>query len=301
MARENKTSPVIGVLPLFQIKGMIKAHISNGLFGAYASVLADCAEARTALIEHAQKMIKKERIRYLLLKTLEDPFHSKPEGFYTMDSWVIATLQLNPDPSFMWDGLRDKIRNCVRKALKHGLEVRTEKKYLPHFYDVLADNMHRKGAPIYGYEFMKGILDGFGNRSEIITVWSGGEIVSGAMVLNHRETVYVPFASSRPWALHMSPNNLLYWEIIRQSCLRGMNTLDFGRSMKGTGSLAFKLGWGAQESPQPCLIYSKDGTEINFDPHQRGVGWLINQWKRLPRNFADRLGPLVCKQIAGLL
>ena len=69
---------------------------------------------------------------------------------------------------------------------------------LPAFYDVLAENMHRKGTPIYGIAMMRAIVDALGDRAEVVTLALDGRAVSGAIVLTFRDTVYVPFCSSRP-------------------------------------------------------------------------------------------------------
>ena len=39
------------------------------------------------------------------------------------------------------------------------LELREGRSQLPHFYDVLAQNYHRKGTPIYGDAVMRALLD----------------------------------------------------------------------------------------------------------------------------------------------
>ena len=99
----------------------------------------------------------------------------------------------------------------------------------------------------------------------------------------------------------MCPNNLLYWEIIQKACQEKMEVLDFGRSMKNSGSLAFKLGWGAQRIPQPCYLYSNRPETLKLSPNQKGISIFVNQWRRLPRSWADRLGPVICHNIASLM
>jgi FemAB-related protein (PEP-CTERM system-associated) len=299
IARERAGGPVQGALPLFCLRGMVRTHLANGLFGAYASVLAETPAAHDALARRARTLAEELRVSYLLLKTLEE----KPPlpTFQKLDSWVIATLPLQSDPEALWRGLRDKIRNCVRKAQRNGLTARWGAGELPHFYDVLSENMHRKGAPIYGYEFIRELAEAFGNDADVITLRLGERVVAGALVLRHRGTTYVPFASSRPAYLAMSPNNLLYWEIIRRSCELGMELLDFGRSLRDSGPLAFKLGWGARAQPQPCYVHSTRGLELHLNPGQGAVKWISEGWKQLPRGWTEALGPVICRQIAGLL
>ncbi len=302
IARENKGGPCQGVLPSYLIQGFLQSHMTNGLFGAYGSVLANSREARLALVDHAIQLSKKKNVHFFMLKTLEEPSFEENLNLAKLDSWVIATLALQPDPQMMWKSLRDKIRNCVRKAERSDLKVRFGDDQLPHFYEVLAQNMHSKGAPIYGIRFMRELVEALPGRTDIITLWKDNQVISGAFLIYHRKTVYVPFASSRPEFLAMSPNNLLYWEIIKRGCERKMDILDFGRSLKDSGPLKFKLGWGAQTQSQPSYVFSPRGKTLNLNPDDdRLVSFFVRQWKRMPRKITDSVGPSICRQLAGLI
>jgi len=302
LAREKAGAEICGALPLFLVRGSIRSHLTNGLFGAYGSILADQEIVRQELIKKAKKILESEGLSVLILKCLKSPSMPTSLELQYCDFWEIATLVLDPDPQQVWESLRDKIRNCVRKAIKFKLELRTGRSQLRAFYDVLADNMHQKGAPIYGFHFMNELMEAMEGRVEIMTLWDRDKVVSGALILDHRDTTYVPFASSRPSSLHMSPNNLLYWEIIKRSCLKGMKLLDFGRSLKNSGPLAFKVGWGAKTISQSVWVYTpQDRRNQKLDLGDRRVKWFVRQWKRLPRPVADALGPAVCKRFAGLI
>src|SRR5205814_399966 len=145
-------------------------------------------------------------------------------------------------------------RNAIRKGQRSGLELRVGPRYLDGFYDVLAENMHRKGAPIYGRSLFERLLRALGGRGEIVTLAQHGRTISGAFVIRFGDVVTVPFASSRPSTFHLNPNNLLYWEIISRSCRGGARILDFGRSLRDSSALSFKLGWGAETEAQPMYV-----------------------------------------------
>ncbi|OFZ80636.1 MAG: hypothetical protein A2603_10875 [Bdellovibrionales bacterium RIFOXYD1_FULL_55_31] len=297
----NEIGTICGALPLVEVRGLVHAHLTNGLFGAYAPALGDTQEIRAELLRRAFELARERRVQYFVVKTVGSDQGRVMDEFVELNSWVIAVLKLDSDPERLWHGLRDKVRNCVRKAQKAGLEVRRGKEYLASFYDVLAENMHRKGSPIYGFNFMKELMSAFGDKAEIVTLWHEGRVVSGALTLDHGRTTAVPFASSRPSALHMSPNNLLYWDIIRRSCEKGMTAFDFGRSLRNSGPLSFKLGWGSDIVEQPFFIRTVKGDDFEMSSNKRRADWFVDRWKRLPRSVADALGPAVCRQVAGLL
>lgn len=309
VARAGTGGRICGALPLFVVGGLVPRHLTNALFGAYGTVLADNADIHLKLLERARALSHAERASFLLLKILESPDPAAAPGrplrispeFTRQDGWVIATRELDPDPQKTWNGLRDKVRNCVRKARRHGLRTAAGPGELRHFYSVLARNMHAKGAPIYGYGFIRQLAEQLGGKSDVLTLWHGDRCVAGAFLIFYKNRIYVPFASSLPSSLQMCPNNLLYWEIIRQGCQRGMRLLDFGRSLRDSGSLRFKQGWGARTQPQPCFVYSPRNKSLNLDPNDARARFFVRNWQRLPLGVVNALGPSICRQLAGLI
>lgn len=294
VARERRGSVLCGVLPLFAVPGPVEGHLTNGLFGAYGGPLFDNEAAGQALVEAARSLFTARRLKYLVLKCRGD--EPALPGFDELSAWVRAVLPLASTPQEMWAGFRDKIRNCVRKAQRSGLTARAGPEQVEPFYRVLAENMHRKGAPIYGLRFMRELCLQMGDRAEAVAVWKGREVVAGALTLRHGRTLYVPFASSRPSALAACPNNLLYWEIIRAATSRGMAEVDFGSSLRGSGSLAFKAGWGARIAPLRYCVLSANGRAPRLSPDEPLVSFAVRQWRRLPRRLADAVGPVVCRR-----
>ena len=287
---------VRGVLPLFVVKRPFQKMVTTGLFGAYGPLLAD-ESARPALLAAARAFTERVGASVLQIKALGDA--AAPDGLVRLDTSVTAILALDPDPQVLWRRFDGDVRTCVRQAQKFKLELRSGPGELEAFYDVLAENMHRKGSPIYGLGFMRELLAAFGTDAEIVTLWSEGKAISGAFVLTFKDTVYVPFASSRASAFHMRPNNLLYWEIIQRACKRGLRALDFGRSPRGSSTLKFKLKWRPEVTPVPFYVYSAGLRPPTLDSGKGGgVDTLVHLWQKLPRSWADAIGPAVVRWIA---
>ncbi|MFT3775009.1 MAG: GNAT family N-acetyltransferase [Minicystis sp.] len=292
VAREHAGGPIRGGLPLLIIQSPIGRYVTNAMFGGYCPVLAETPEVRRALLDGALDLVRRVRASRFTFKAIHEA--ECPPGFARQDLGGVATLSLEGGPDELWKRFRNKTRNAIRKAQKSDLEVRAGAEELPRFYDVLAQNYHRKGTPIYGVAIMRELCAALPTSTEIVTLWKDGQAISGALVLYHKDVVYVPFCSSRAEHFNLNPNNLIYWEIMRRASARGMKTLDFGRSPIGSSSMAFKLGWGAVETPQPHFTYRADGKQPSAiqadDPWARRA---IELWQRLPRKVADRLGPWV--------
>jgi FemAB-related protein (PEP-CTERM system-associated) len=290
----DEPGAIRGVLPLFMVPGLAGGYVTNGLFGSYGRILCDGEEAGQALLDEARRITRASGARYLMLKALDD--EPLARGFVWRDRCVIARLPLDPDPDEVWRRLRSEVRRCVRKAQRGGLELRVGPENLRAFYDVLAENMHRKGTPIYGFPVLRELCAALGDRAEVVVAFAGGEALAGAVAVYHRGVAYTPFASSRERALPLSPNNLVNWEVIRRACMRGMAVMDFGRSPRDSGGLAYKLGWGAEVTPQPFLVEAVRGVAPALDVEAPWVRRLTGIWRGLPRFAADALGPRIYRR-----
>ena len=295
VVRAQPRGKLLGVLPLFFVRsGPVRGYATTGLFGAYGPVLADDPDIRGLLIREACRRAREASLASFRLKGLgEEPAAA---NFVALDHWVIATLPLWCSPAEAWSSIRGKERNLVRKAFQYGLEVRRGRDQLPAFYDVLADNMHHKGAPIYGRRWIEEVAGSFGDASQVVTVHHRGRCVAGAVTLTFKGVTTVPFASSRPDSLPLRPNALLHWDIIARACSEGVRVLDMGTSLRGSSSLRFKLHWGARTMPRSILVRSLRGKPPAIDVASPMVRAGVALWQLLPRSWADALGPEVCRR-----
>ncbi len=286
----NESGQVAGVLPLFVVRRPWSSYGVTAVLGGYGRVLGDSLSVRQQLLEEARSRASRLRLTHLLHKSVGE--EEVGAGWGRGDAAVTATLSLAPGETALWEGFRGEIRNRVRKAQASGLRVHEGAVEFDAFYDVLAANMHRKGTPIYGRPFLREVLAAFGGRAAVMTVRRGSEAIGGALVVEHNGVVNVPFVSSLPSAFSLAPNNLLYWEIVKRGCARGMTELDFGRSFKDTSNLEFKRRWGARTIPQPFYFVHRGAPPI-IEPGSPLVRRLVGLWQALPSGLAAQLGPIL--------
>jgi lipid II:glycine glycyltransferase (peptidoglycan interpeptide bridge formation enzyme) len=295
--------------PVFFAKRPGSWYVTSGIFGSYGPLLAreNSGPALRNVLDGAIEFARAKKAKFMHLKGLEGPKGKNDfqhPSYARQDIWVTAFLPIGGTKDELWKSLPGPMRTKVRKAEKSELTAKwgTEERDLEQFYDVLADNMHRKGSPIYGIEFMREILREFGGaagdaahtEASILTLSQGEDVASGAILLRHAGVVYVPFVSSRAKYFPLRPNNLLYWEIIRDGNERGMQWLDFGTSIRGASTLQFKESWGAKTYPVVSYVYSESGEPVRLDPGG-SVQFGVALWKKLPRRTADWLGPKLAK------
>ena len=294
---------VVGVLPMVLVRSRL---FGNGLvsmpFLDYGGILVDpeigagaAAEVSRALVDAATEMGRARRARSLGLRQfrparLPDPVH---EGRVTM------LLPLSTEAA-VWQRLPSERRNRIRKGEKSGLTpLWGGAELLGGFYDVFAENMRDLGSPVHGRRFFREMLARLGETVRVLQVRDrGGRPVGAAACLFFRDTIAVPWVSSRREAFALCPNFVLYWEVIRHGCASGYRTLDLGRSFRNAGTFEFKRQWGAVPHPLPWIFRDLvAGAPPSLDRDATRFRRLTDLWKRLPVAVANRLGPWVRRQV----
>jgi len=297
VARDGPGQPIRGALPLVRVPRPFAPYLTSGLFGSYGPLLADEDRHARALIAAAASCIDDGDAAFLHLKLLGGaPEHP---GLSRHDVWVTAQLDLGTDPDALWSRLRSHMRTKIRQAERAGLVAEHGTEGLDAFYEVLSENMARKGAPIYGRRFMQVLLDALGPRGDIVLLRHEGRVVSGALVARFNRTMLVPFASSRASAFRLHANNLLYWAIAKRALGLGLRTLDFGSSLRGSTGLAFKESWKPRVEPIGSYVYSGGSAAPALAPADSALARIaVKIWGHLPGPAAQALGPQVCRWIA---
>jgi FemAB-related protein (PEP-CTERM system-associated) len=287
------SSGVRGVLPLVLFRGALGGRSLVSLpFLDEGGLCADNEAARSALWQAATDVGRRERAPSIELRQ-GDP---SGLGLPPLGSKVSVMLPLAGDPDAMWKGLDAKVRNQVRKATNSGLSPAwCGIEGLDDFYSVFAQNMRDLGSPVHSRRFFQAILEEFSGTARLLLVRDGRQTVAGGVVIIFRDTVIVPWASSlRAWRPRC-PSNLLYWEVIRSGCDKGLRWLDFGRSSPGGGTYRFKMQWGGQErrlhweaSERPSIVDSEN-------PRYQ---WMIRAWTKLPVRLTMVIGPVLRRRLS---
>lgn len=287
----------IGILPLVLIRSFLFGRTLVSLpFLDDGGICVVDDEVRLELYERCLQLGHEFRADFIDLR------HRLPNRLplASNGSKVTFELELVADPDRMWKSFKAKLRNQIRKATKSGLTASwCEADELSSFYDVFATNMRDLGSPVHSRRFFAAIFEEFSDSVKLLLIRNGGQVIGGGLCLLFRETMTMPWASSRRDCLSMCPNNLLYWEAIRWGCENGYKKFDFGRSTPGSGTYHFKKQWGAIEEPLHWQCVRKSGTDSNTvssdDPKYR---WAIRVWSSLPVAITNFVGPILRRQMS---
>jgi FemAB-related protein (PEP-CTERM system-associated) len=284
-----------GVLPLAEVKSLLFGHALVSLpFAVYGGVAARTTEAATALETQAQALAQRLGVSHLELRNVTPRHPDWP----TQDLYVTFRKEILPEVDANMLAIPRKQRAMVRKGIKNGLRSELDAT-VDRFFDLFADNVHRHGTPALPKRYFEALMREFGSDREVLTITDpSGRPVSSVLSFYFRDEVLPYYAGDDMAARELAANDFKYWELMRRACERGYRVFDFGRSKRGTGSFSFKKNWGFEPTPlyYEYRLYRGDAIPQN-NPNNPKYRAFIALWRRLPVSLANRLGPLIVRNL----
>jgi len=285
-----------GVFPLVLLQSRLFGRILCSMpFVNFGGPSADNAAIEGALVEQACDIARREHADYLEIRSL----HVCNAGLPTSEHKISMTLQLASDPDALWQAFKTKHRTNIRRVYKD--EVRVESGHaelLDTFYEIMCRSWRSLGTPIYRKRYFRSILDAFGSQIRIFVAYHRDLPVATAFNGHFKGSVEGMWAGALPEARSLQVNYVLYWEMIKDACLRGFSSYHLGRSSVESGSESFKKKWNAETSQLYWQYFIPTGGDLpglNKDnPKYRAA---INAWQRLPLAVTRAIGPLLSKSI----
>jgi FemAB-related protein (PEP-CTERM system-associated) len=293
LARQGAAGPVVGVLPLVEIRSWMFGRTLTSLpFVNFGGVLAESDDVAQALVDEAASLAKARGCRHVELRHIARRFTSLPCKQHKV------TMRL-PLETGMWERIDRKARNQVRKAEKSGLTVvRGGAELLPEFYTVFARNMRDLGTPVYAQALFANALAAFPDRARLIVVRLKDQPVAAGFTYRTRAMIEIPWASSIRDFNSLCPNHMLYWHAIESAIADGCEVFDFGRSTPDEGTFKFKEQWGAKPVPLHWEYWLAAGGDVpDQSPKNPKFRIAIEGWRRLPLWLANAIGPRIVREI----
>ena len=284
---------VRGVLPLFVVSNWVQGRVLMSTpFAVYGGICASDEAARQALLAGACQLAEAEGVQYLELRERTQDGHAGFDALLTKQLYVTFDCALGGNPELLFRRLPKDTRYMIRKAQKNGLRLVTDNAQLQSFYEIYAHSVHDLGTPVFAKDFVRILIEEFPCSSEVSVVWSGQQPLAAVFSFRFRDWLLPYYGGSLPAARSVGANNLMYWELIRQACERGLHHFDFGRSKRGTGSHFFKTQWSMEERPLPYRYYLVHRKTLpNFSPVNPRFKLAIALWKHVPFSLTKALGP----------
>ena len=196
-------------------------------------------------------------------------------------------------------GFRSEIRNRIRKSKKAGIIIKKGGiEALNGFYNAYAINMIDLRTPVYGKSFFYNIFNTFPENCSVFSAILEDKVIGAGIGIGYKGTFEMPWVSSIQKYFKLAPNNLLYWEAIRDACQNSYSKFDFGRSSWNSGTFTFKKRWGAEPVQLHWQYWLPGGAELpQLNPDNPKYRLALNIWNKLPVAFTNIVGPHIVKNI----
>ncbi len=294
---ENKEKKIDGILPMVHLKSAIFGNFMISLpYFNYGGICADNEEVQRQLLEKGISIAKKGKAEHIELRDIGENRNSLP----AKTNKVSMQLALPDSSEKLFDSFPSKLRSQIRKPEKEGMYARIGKgEELESFYAVFSTNMRDLGTPVYSKKFFRNILEEFSQSAWICSVYSrNGEPAASGFLVGFRETMEIPWASSLRVFNRLSPNMLLYWNVLKFSCDGSYKTFDFGRSTREEGTYKFKAQWGAKPVQLYWHYWLRNGNQLpEINPKNPKYQLAIKMWQRLPVSLTRLIGPRIVKNL----
>lgn len=287
---------LVGVLPLTFVRSRLFGRIlCSAPFVNFGGPCADSELVVRALVQAAKAKADQLGADYLELRCVRPLDTDWPVSLRK----ISMTIELTADPDALWNSFTSKHRTNIRRSFKNGLEVRAgHAELLPTFYALMEQSWRSLGTPLYARGYFERILRDLAEYTRIFVCYRGQEPIATAFNGYFNGTVEGLWAGGTPQARALQANYALYWEMIRDACVRGFKRYHLGRSTAESGAEDFKKKWNAASSQLYWYFYCPEGGEmpaLNVDnPKYR---FAIQVWRRLPLFVTRAVGPKLARLI----
>jgi CelD/BcsL family acetyltransferase involved in cellulose biosynthesis len=225
---DQEGSPIAGV-PVCDIDDIVGHRRVSLPFSDFCDPLVDSFEQWRLLVDALSPDVLPLGLRCL---RFDVAWASEEIRVTKRAKWHGIRLQENLPA--IWAKLSGKARTGIRKAQKHGVEVRpAERKDLAEFFHLhVRVRKYKYGLLAQPFSFFENVWDSFvepGNGC-VLVARLDGRIISGVLYLVWNNTLTYKINASDPDYLYCSPNDLIVWEGLRYADEKGLQLFDFGLS-----------------------------------------------------------------------
>ncbi|MGH6995597.1 MAG: FemAB family XrtA/PEP-CTERM system-associated protein, partial [Stellaceae bacterium] len=281
-------------------------HVKSRLFGdalistAFTTgdgIVADDNMAAQALADDAAELGQRFAVDFVELRQsvslpIGTAWHAKTELYFGFE----RALAVNDADNLK--AIPRKKRADLRKAIDDRRLVTDTDAPIETFFGIYAESLRNLGTPVLPLRFYRAIKATFGDAVEISTVAGPDGPAAALMSFYFKDCVLPYYGGAVPAARRLHAYDLMYWAQMQRAAARGARLFDFGRSKRGTGSFDYKTYWGFEPTPlgyQYRLVKRANLPEINpLNPKYR---LMVGTWRRFPLALANRIGPVVARQI----
>jgi FemAB-related protein (PEP-CTERM system-associated) len=251
----------------------------------------------SALGEEAERLAARSRVKLLELRS-RVPL---PISLRVSHRKITVVRDLPGDSEALWSSLPAKLRSQIKRPRKEGIEVRVAAEQIDAFYAVFAHHMRDLGTPVLPKRFFAATSEVFGSDVTFAVAYHQNVPVACGCGFRWDAEFEITWASSLRAYNAMSPNMLVYWELMSRMTTAGVRLFNFGRCTPDSGTHRFKMQWGGREETlwwyQRAAGAANDAASSTPSPDDGIFALATKVWQKLPVPIATRLGPAIVRSI----
>jgi len=297
LAARDQSGAIVAILPLIRVRSLIFGHYLVSMpFLNYGGPLGTDAGV-VALVSEAERIAARHKVKLLELRS-RTPL---PVSLPVSHRKLTVVRDLPADPDALWPSLPAKLRSQIKRPRKEGIQVKFGAEQLEPFYGVFAHHMRDLGTPVLSKRLFEAIAEVFAHDVHFAVAYHEDVAVAGGCGFLWNGEFEITWASALRSYNAMSPNMLVYWELMDRMTRSGARLFNFGRCSPGSGTHRFKMQWGGRE--ELLWWYQRaagveQGAEAGTPSPDDGVFALATRiWQKLPVPIATRLGPSIVRSI----
>ncbi|MEO0410289.1 MAG: FemAB family XrtA/PEP-CTERM system-associated protein [Pseudomonadota bacterium] len=291
----SRAGALEGVLPLTRVKSRLFGHsIISSAFAVYGGPVYENDGAKQALLEAAKSLVLDSGASALELRSCEPEVPQWPSK---SDMYVTFRRAIDADPDVNMKAIPRKQRAMVRKAIKKDLHAKISGS-VDHHFAIYAESVRNLGTPVFPKKWFQALQHFYGDEADILIIKKDDKSLASVMSLYFRGEVLPYYGGGTAGARAFAANDYMYWALMEHARNKGCTSFDFGRSKVGTGAFSFKKNWGFEPTPLHYEFFLPEGSDMpDVNPLNPKYQLMIRTWKKLPLWLANRMGPLISKNL----
>lgn len=243
MAKDGEK--VAGILPLFIVKNLRGKRLSSLPLSIYGGPIGDNDAVVSALLLKCCTMVREGMASLLEIKPCK-PIKAGVYGMKVNNCEVGTTVDLSAGIDTIWNRLTD--RNDINRAVREGLEFSLpDDKGIEQFYKLQLITRKRLGLPTPSLRYYSSFFENMAGNVKLALVEKKEVAVAAGIFFVYKDTILYTLSASNHCYLHLKPNDLLIWEVMRWSVKAGYKKFDLGPTPSSyKGLIHFKAKWGGK-------------------------------------------------------
>ncbi|MBA4368872.1 MAG: hypothetical protein C0403_14690 [Desulfobacterium sp.] len=278
-------------------------YLSTAPFASYGGFHASSTSAASCLLAKAEELCHERKAKYIVLRHLNefDSF-SLPGGWHNDNSYAIYHIPLESDPDhFFKNHLRKRVRKQLIKSEGYRFYIKFGKHdLLPDFWHVISRSMRELGSPYHSFAYLDTLLTMFQESANIAVLYDdNNEPACCRLFIKNKKRAYSIHGNSLLKYRHLNAGDYFFWLFIQECYNRGLDLIDLGRSLIGSGNDMWKMKWRPECRPLSYWYYLPKGQQLpQLNQNNPKYRVLIKTWQNLPLFLLQIIGP---RLISGIL